>query len=288
MDAGVPHQLGRDEFAQRPVAERAAGIHCTADEVLITSGSLQGLDLVNQVLLAPGDTVIMEHMTYGGAITRVKRMGADVVGVAVDHDGIVVEALEAVLDDLAGRGIRPKYVYAIPTVQNPTATVMSKARREALLELTTARGVPIFEDECYSDLVWDGARPPALRGMAGDDRVIHIGSFSKSIAPALRLGYLVASWPLMSRILGIKNDGGSGALEQMIVAEYCERHFDAHLTLLRSRLRAKLDALMAALRDQFGASAEFEAPVGRPRWIPRGWRRLPCRRASRSIPAPNG
>ena len=249
------------EFIAAKLA-RDAGIECSADEVLITSGSLQGLDLVNQVLLAPGDTVIMEHMTYGGAITRVKRLGVNVVGVAVDHDGVVIEALEAILDDLSSRGIRPKYLYTIPTVQNPTATIMSKGRREALLALTTARGVPIFEDECYADLVWDGERPQALRGMAGDDRVIHIGSFSKSIAPALRLGYLVAGWPLMSRILGIKNDGGSGALEQMIVAEYCREHFDAHLTLLRSRLRAKLDALMTALREQFGDSAEFEAPPG--------------------------
>lgn len=249
------------EFIATKLA-RDAGIDCTADAVLITSGSLQGLDLVNQILLAPGDTVIMEHMTYGGAITRVKRLGVNVVGVALDHDGIVIEALEAILDDLAGRGIRPKYLYTIPTVQNPTATVMSKGRREALLALTTARGVPIFEDECYADLVWNGERPQALRGMAGDDRVIHIGSFSKSIAPALRLGYLVAGWPLMSRILAIKNDGGSGALEQMIIAEYCREHFDSHLTLLRSRLRAKLDALMAALREQFGDSAEFEAPVG--------------------------
>ena len=249
------------EFIATKLA-RDAGIDCSPDEVLITSGSLQGLDLVNQVLLAPGDTVIMEHMTYGGAITRVKRLGVNVVGVAVDHDGIVIDALESILDDLSGRGIRPKYVYTIPTVQNPTATVMSRERRAALLALTTARGVPIFEDECYSDLVWNGVRPQALRGMAGDDRVIHIGSFSKSIAPALRLGYLVASWPLMSRILSIKNDGGSGALEQMIIAEYCPQHFDAHLALLRSRLHAKLGALMVALREQFGASAEFEAPVG--------------------------
>lgn len=249
------------EFIAAKLA-RDAGIDCSPDEVLITSGSLQGLDLVNQVLLAPGDTVIMEHMTYGGAITRVKRLGVNVVGVAVDHDGIVIEALEAALDDLAKRGVRPKYIYTIPTVQNPTATVMSTPRREALLALTAARGVPIFEDECYSDLVWDGKRPQALRGMAGDDRVIHIGSFSKSIAPALRLGYLVASWPLMSRILGIKNDGGSGALEQMIVAEYCAAHFDAHLALLRGRLHAKLNALMGAMREQFGATAEFDAPVG--------------------------
>jgi 2-aminoadipate transaminase len=122
--------------------------------------------------------------------------------------------------------------------------------------------VPIFEDECYADLVWGGTRPRALRGMTRDGRVTHIGSFSKSIAPALRLGYLVADWPLMSRILAVKSDGGSGALEQMILAEYCREGFDAHLRALRKTLRRKLDALAEALRAQFGSAAEFDDPAG--------------------------
>ena len=249
------------EFIARKLA-KDAGVACSPDEVLITSGSLQGLDLVNQVLLSPGDTVIVEQMTYGGAITRLQRLGVNIVGVAVDHDGLSSDGLEAALADLKGRGIRPKYIYTIPTVQNPTATVMSEERRAELLRLSRDYGVPIFEDECYADLVWDGKRPRALRAMAKDERVIHIGSFSKSVAPALRLGYLVAGWPLMSRILGVKSDGGSGALEQMILAEYCQEHFDAHVQVLRKTLRRKLDTLVEALRAQFGNAAEFDDPAG--------------------------
>ena len=249
------------EFIASKLA-KDAGIICSPDEILITSGSLQGLDLVNQVLLSAGDTVIVEQMTYGGALTRLKRIGVDVVGAAVDGDGLSSVALKSALEDLKRRGIRPKYIYTIPTVQNPTATVMSAGRRAELLDLSRAYGVPIFEDECYADLVWDGKRPQALRGMAGDERVIHIGSFSKSIAPALRLGYLVAGWPLMSRILGIKNDGGSGALEQMVLAEYCQESFDAHVRTLRTTLRRKLGTLMEALGTQFGTAAEFDVPAG--------------------------
>ena len=249
------------EFLVRKLANDA-GIKCTADEILITAGSLQGLDLVNGVLLSPGDTVIVEQMTYGGAITRLQRLGVNIVGVPVDHDGLSSAALSATLAQLKQRGVQPKYIYTIPTVQNPTATVMSAARREALLAVSQEYGVPIFEDECYADLVWSGERPQALRGMAGNDRVIHIGSFSKTIAPALRLGYLVASWPLMSRILSIKSDGGSGALEQMIVAEYCQSHFDTHVHALRHTLRAKLDTLVDALRRQFGNEAQFDYPAG--------------------------
>ena len=249
------------EFLVHKLA-KDAGITCTADEILITGGSLQGLDLVNSVLLSPGDTVIVEQMSYGGAITRLKRLGANIVGVPVDADGLSSDALRAALADLKQRGMYPKYIYTIPTVQNPTATVMSVGRREALLALSDEYGVPIFEDECYADLVWSGERPQSLLGMAGNDRVIHIGSFSKTVAPALRLGYLVASWPLMSRILSIKNDGGSGAIEQMIMAEYCQTHFDTHVHALRNTLRAKLDTLVDALRGQFGAEAEFDYPAG--------------------------
>ena len=249
------------EFIARKLAQDA-GIACSIAEILITSGSLQGLDLVNQVLLAPGDTVIVEHMTYGGAITRLQRLGANIVGVAVDHDGLSDTALKSTLDLLRSRAIRPKYIYTIPTVQNPTATVMSEARRRKILALSSGYGVPLFEDECYADLVWEGKRPRAFRALTEDDRVIHIGSFSKSIAPALRIGYLVTGWPLMSRILAIKNDGGSGAIEQMILAEYCQGHFDDHVQVLRKTLRRKLDVLVEALRSRFGTAAEFEYPAG--------------------------
>ncbi len=98
------------------------------------------------------------------------------------------------LADLKQRGVRPKYIYTIPTVQNPTATIMSEARRRELLKLSDDYGVPIFEDDCYADLVWDGKRPPALYAMSGSGNVIYIGSFSKSVAPALRVGYIVANW----------------------------------------------------------------------------------------------
>lgn len=261
LDSGPLGYRPLREFIARKLAQDA-GIACSPDQVLITSGSLQGLDLVNQVLCSRGDTVIVEEATYGGAITRLNRLGVEIVGVPVDDDGLRSDALRAALEKLKQRGVTPKYIYTIPTVQNPTATVMSEARRAELLQVSRDFGVPIFEDECYSDLVWGGTRPRALRGMSDDERVVHIGSFSKSIAPALRIGYLVADWPLMSRILSIKSDGGSGALEQMILAEYCGEHFEQHVRELRKTLRRKVETLMSALRAQFGADAVFDDPAG--------------------------
>ena len=146
--------------------KRDAGINCDADDILIVSGSLQALDLVNATLLARGDTVIIERDTYQGSLNRLTRLGVNVVGIPLDQDGMRMDALAEALDDLKRRGITPKYIYTIPTVQNPTGTIMPPARRTELLKLAEQYGVPIFEDDCYADLIWDGKRPPAIHAMS--------------------------------------------------------------------------------------------------------------------------
>jgi 2-aminoadipate transaminase len=239
-----------------------AGIDCAADDILIVSGSLQALDLVNATLLGRGDTVVIERDSYQGALNRLTRLGVNMVGIPLDHQGMRMDALAQALADLKHRGITPKYIYTIPTVQNPTGTIMPLARRAELLQLAEQYGVPIFEDDCYADLIWDRQRPPALHAMSRNGGVIHIGSFSKSIAPALRVGYIVAGWSVLSRMLALKTDAGSGALEQMVLAEYCTPHFSSHVPKLTRGLRAKLETLMEALNEQFGTSAEFWDPKG--------------------------
>jgi 2-aminoadipate transaminase len=249
------------EFLARKLKAHA-GIACAPDEILITSGSLQAIDLVNALFLARGDTVLIEQASYGGSLARLARLGVNPVGIPLDGEGLRMDALADALGGLERRGIRPKYIYTIPTVQNPTGSILGEARRAELLALARRYGVPVFEDECYSDLVWTGARPPALYAMAQGEGVIHIGSFSKSVAPALRVGYIVARWEVLSRILPLKTDAGSGALEQMVLGEFCPAHFEAHVPKLRAGLRAKLVTLMEALAEQFGTAAEFDDPPG--------------------------
>jgi len=213
-------------------------------------------------LLARGDTVICERDCYEGTLNRYARKGVNVVGIPLDRGGMRMDALEAALAALAGKGVRPKFIYTIATVQNPTGTVLDEGRRRTLLALAETYGVPIFEDDCYADLTWTGERPPALYAMSQSQNVIHMGSFSKTIAPALRVGFLVAPWAILSRILPLKTDAGSGGLEQMMLAEYCEAHFTTHVPQLRQRFRAKLDTMVAALNEQFGTAAEFDYPPG--------------------------
>ena len=239
-----------------------ASIVCSVDDILVTSGSLQALDLVNGVLLSRGDTVVIEQDCYEGTINRYTRLGVKPVGIPLDRDGMRIDALSNALDELKRKGIRPKFIYTIPTVQNPTGTILPLARRQEMLRLAAAHGVPIFEDDCYCDLIWSGERPPAIYAMSRNGGVIHIGSFSKSIAPALRVGYIVASWDVLSRMLALKADAGSGALEQMVLAEFCTPHFTEHVPVLRRGLRAKLETLMESLNEHFGTAAEFDDPKG--------------------------
>ncbi len=242
--------------------KRDAGMACTPDDILIVSGSLQALDLVNGALLQRGDSVIVEQDNYQGTLTRLQRLGVGAVGIPLDEGGMRMDVLEAALKELKSRGVQPKFIYTIPTVQNPTGTILSAGRRETLLKLAEDYGVPVFEDDCYSDLTWSGERPPALYAMSKSENVIHIGSFSKSIAPALRVGFIVAPWAILSRMLALKTDAGSGALEQMVLAEYCAGRFAEHLPALRAALKAKLDTLTDALNAQFGTAAEFAYPQG--------------------------
>jgi 2-aminoadipate transaminase len=249
------------------------GVKASADDVLITSGSGQAIDLINQVLLEPGDTVILEEFTYGGYLTKLKRIGVNVVGAPLDEDGIRINALGQILADLKAKGVTPKYICTIPTIQNPTGSIMPLTRRRELLALAAEYGVPIFEDECYADLTWGGMNaPPALYSL-DPSRVIHIGSFSKTLAPALRLGYVVADWEFLSRMVAIKSstDSGTGAFEQMVVAEYFSKHFQDHVDELSAALKGKLDTMVEAVEREFGTAVEP--------WLPKGgiflWMKLP-------------
>lgn len=266
QDSGFLGYLPLREFLVRKL-KAAAGMECTADEILLTSGSLQGIDLVNEALLEPGDTVIFEEATYAGCLSRYARAGVTPIGIPLDEGGMRMDKLEEALEECAQKGVRPKYIYVIPTVQNPTATIMSEARRLELIALAAKYGVPIFEDECYSDLIWPNEnnevnRPPAIYALDKSKSTIHIGSFSKSIAPALRVGYVVADWSVLGQITGCKSDAGSSALEQMVLAEYCNEHFDTHVTKLNAAFKVRLDALIEALGESFGTSAEFDVPPG--------------------------
>jgi 2-aminoadipate transaminase len=243
---GPQGYVGLREFVADKL-KRHRGINADRDNVLITTGSGQGIDIVSRLFINPGDTVILEEFCYAGAINRFKRIGANIVG--------------STLEGLKQKGITPKYIYTIPTIQNPSGSILPLDRRQQMLALAKQYNVAIFEDECYADLIWAGGAPPALYAMA-PKQVVHIGSFSKSLAPALRVGYAVAEWPVLSRMISSKTDSGTGALDQMIIAEYFSKNFDKHIGALSGVLKEKLDTMVEAVEREFGTAAEMWKPKG--------------------------
>ena len=270
---------------RRFVADRCykqRGMEIGIDDVMIVTGSGQGLDMISKMLINPGDVVLCEEFCYQGALNRFRKIGAKIEAMKLDGDGIVIEALAAQLAALKAKGIQPKFIYTIPTIQNPTATILPLERRHALIALAREYNVPIFEDECYADLLWEGVTaPPALYAL-DPGCVIYLGSFSKSLAPALRLGYIVAEWEIMRRLLPMKGDSGTGALDQMVVAEYFSKNFASHVSHLNGVLHDKLKTMVEAVEREFGASAEC--------WHPKGgiflWIKLPEGVDTRKLLAP--
>src|SRR5262249_38140686 len=162
MGFGPQGYPGLRQFVADKV-KRWRGVDAGPDDVLITQGSGQAIDLVNAVLLDRGDTVILEEFTYQGYLNNLRRLGVNMVPAPLDEDGMRMDALAAILDDLKRQGTTPKYSCTTPTVQNPTGSILPLARRHELLALARQYGVPIFEDECYADLTWGAMdAPPAL------------------------------------------------------------------------------------------------------------------------------
>ena len=242
--------------------EGRASMPTDPDNILLVSGSLQALDLVNETLLREGDIVIMEESTYGGVISRFQHLKVQIIGIRVNEDGVELDHLETELEKLKAAGKAPRYIYTIPTIHNPTGTIMPTQRRQQLLAIATRYKVPIFEDDCYADLIFDDQRPPTIRSLDDSGRVIYCGSFSKTIAPALRVGYLVADWPFLSRAASYKTDAGSGALEQLILADFCPQSFDGHVNRLNAHLSRKCTAICEALDRNFGTTASYFRPKG--------------------------
>ena len=258
-----PRALGH-EGLRRVLADMmrsSRGIDVGIERILVTSGSGQAIDLVDGLFIGPGDVVLVEEFTYHGAITRMRREGAELLPVAMDGDGLRMDALERQLEGLAAKGVKPKFLYTIPTIQSPTGTVLPLERRLALLDSARRHDLPIVEDDCYSDVFWGGEAPPALYALA-PSQVIYISTLSKTFAPAVRLGYIVADPTVLQQIVQSKRDGGTGLLDQMIVAEYFAEHHQSHLQEIRDRLRHKMKVTAEAVRKEFGVSADFTEPDG--------------------------
>ncbi|MFJ3926113.1 PLP-dependent aminotransferase family protein [Streptomyces sp. NPDC090022] len=239
----------------------ARGLATDADDVLITTGSQQALSLITSTLVEPGDVVLVENPTYLAALQAFGLAGARVVPVPCDEDGLLPDALA----DIITRE-RPKLLYTVPTFQNPTGRTLPAARRAAVAEIAGRLGLWLVEDDPYSDLRYEGRHLPWLAAHAGaEDRTALLGSFSKVMAPGLRLGWLRAPAGLRRAAVVAKQaaDLHTSTVDQLAAAHYlAAADLDDHVAAVRAAYRVRRDALLAGLREALPQGSTWNRPEG--------------------------
>jgi 2-aminoadipate transaminase len=241
------------------------GMDCSADDVLIINGSQQALDLIAKILLDPGDAVLVEKPTYLGALQAFNQYQARYAVAGMDEDGICIDDVEQLLASQVASGMRIKFIYVIPNFQNPTGRSMSLERRRKLVELASHYGVPIVEDDPYGELRYEGEQVPSLKSLDSSGCVIYLGTFSKILAPGLRLGWIVAAPEAIESLLHGKqpSDLHTGMVQQMATYEVARSGFiDSHIVEIRAFYRERRDVMLKALDEYFPADAHFTRPSG--------------------------
>ena len=243
----------------------AEGMTVEADEVLVTTGGQQVIDLVCKTLIDPGDVIVAEAPTYPGAVPTFCAYQANVVQIDMDNDGMRMDLLEQALDDLAAQGRAPKFIYTIPNFQNPAGVTMSLERRRRLVELAAERELLVLEDNPYGLLRFEGTLQPTLFSLDGGNFVIYLGTFSKILSPGARLGWSVAPAPVLEKMnLGKQGvDLCSSSLTQKFVGQYFrDGNWRQYVDALISVYRDRRDVMLEALAEHFPVEATWTRPEG--------------------------
>lgn len=241
------------------------GIDATSDNILITTGSQQGLDVVGRIFLDPGDTVIVELPSYLGALNAFRAYEINFEGVPLDKDGMQVDILEDKIKKLQKKGIIPKFIYVVPTFQNPAGVVMSESRRRKLIDIANDSDLIIVEDDPYGKLIYEGDPVKPIKSFDDEGRVIYLSTFSKILAPGFRLAWVVASEELIRKLSIGKQalDLCTNTLSQFIANELIESgYLDLHIMKIIEMYRPKRDKMMESIRKYFPPDTICHKPRG--------------------------
>ncbi|MYB42246.1 MAG: PLP-dependent aminotransferase family protein [Chloroflexi bacterium] len=251
----------REQLADR--SARELGLPASAEHFMLTNGSAGGIAIVCAALLDRGDIVVSESPTFSGTMRTLRGHGARIVTVPVDEDGCRTDALAATLARLQAEGRRAKLVYAIPNFHNPTGASLTLERRRELVRLAAEHGALLLDDDPYGEIHFDEARPPSLAALAGGRGVITVGTFSKTIATGLRVGWIEAEPELIERFTRMRFDmGGSPLLHRMIAGFIESGGYGDHVGRMRPLYARKAEALQRGLRQYAEPYAEFRGPRG--------------------------
>jgi 2-aminoadipate transaminase len=238
------------------------GIVATPDQIITTAGSSQAIQLLVQLLVNPGDTIIAERPTFLGFFDDVRNSGASIEGIEVDEDGMRVDLLEKRLVELREHGVRPRLMYLLPNYQNPTGVRMSLDRRKRIVELAEQFDTLIIEDDAYFDLRYEGDVIPPIYTLDPNQRTIYLGTLSKTLAAGFRIGWAVAPASLVRRLAALKTDGGSNIFGSFIAASWIPEHFDRHVAELRDIYRRRRDLTIVALEKYMPEGVTWSTPTG--------------------------
>jgi 2-aminoadipate transaminase len=260
---GETGYLGLRELASMRF-ERREGVPLPIDNISITSGSMQALELVLGTFIDPGDTVLTEEFTYSGTLGIMRHFKANIVGVPMDYvDGMNMDALEEKLKELKAKNIKPKLIYTTSNHQNPTSAILSLERRKRMLELADEYDTLIVEDDCYGDIDFvPNPTPDALFKLDQNNRVIFIATFSKILGAGVRQGYFVARPPYHAMIHQNRWDGGCSALASAIVAEFFKEHLEEHLKVTNAAVGAKCYGVVGTLKEDVSDLCTWTEPRG--------------------------
>ncbi len=236
-----------------------------AENILVSCGSQQGLDMISRVFLDPSDTIIVELPSYIGGIQAFTAYRAKMIGIPQDDQGMRMDLLEEQLGKLAAKGKKPKFIYVVPDFQNPSGITMTLARRKRLLEIVYEHEIPIIEDSPYRDLRYKGETVPAIYSLDDQEQVIALGTFSKLLCPGLRLAWIMAPLQWMERLVVAKQsmDLCSPSFTQLIVAEYMHAgYLPKQVETIRRLYGVKLEVMLSALSRSMPKSVEWSKPEG--------------------------
>ncbi len=248
----------REKIAKRM---EEAGVKTTADNILITNGSQQGLDLSGKVFLNKGDIVLCESPSYLGAINAFKSYSPGFVEIDTDDEGMDMEMLEKIIKETDNI----KIIYVIPDFQNPSGRTWSIERRKRLVELANEYDLPIVEDNPYGELRFEGERPPSIKAYDTQGRVVYLGSFSKIFCPGLRLGWTLGEGEVLQKYIFVKQgtDLHTNTLTQREINKFMEIYsIDEHIEKIKKVYRKRRDVMMTAIRKHFPKEVKYTYPQG--------------------------
>jgi 2-aminoadipate transaminase len=242
--------------------KRDQGISAGPENLMITAGGSQAVQLVLDLLVDPGDVVIAEAPTWMGFIDALLNVGGKLVTVPLDDQGLDTDALEATLIRLRNEGVTPKFIYVISNFQNPSGITTSLARRERIAQLAAEYGVLVLEDDAYHDLRFSGERVPSIYSLDRAGYTMYLGTLSKIMGAGMRIGWLVAPEPIIQLLAKLKIDGGTNIFGSFVASEWVPEHLDDHITKLKGIYGKRRELMIAALEQHMPSGSTWTEPEG--------------------------